>query len=173
MVWLLNFRHSEGQIAWRMESLQHYDFTAEHRPGSKHGHADTLSRRPCLRYACKHCDRLESLEQCRADPERATNSSLPPVATLHLCSPDLIGHQPPEALRQAQLADRDIKPILEWLERSPEKPTREEVAPHSQTTKMYWAQWQSLKLLGGVLYRVWETPTGDATLNQLILPESL
>jgi len=73
-------------------------------------------------------------------------------------------------LRQAQLNDREIKPVLEWLERSQERPSWEEIAPHSDSTKVYCAQWQSLRLLNGVLYRLWETPSGDAITKQLILP---
>ena len=67
--WLLNFRHPEGQVARWIESLQQYDFSIEHRSGSRHGNADALSRRPCLKDACKHCDRLESLEQARFPTE--------------------------------------------------------------------------------------------------------
>ena len=63
--------------------------------------------------------------------------------------------------------------MLEWLERSRDKPTWEEIAPHSDNTKVYCAQWQSLQLLNGVLYRLWETPSGDSVVKQLILPESL
>ena len=52
--WLLNFRRPEGQVARCIQSLQQYDFTVQHQPGSKHGNADALSRRPCLNEACKH-----------------------------------------------------------------------------------------------------------------------
>ena len=61
--WLLHFRRPEGQVARWIQSLQQYDFTVQHRPGSKHGNADALSRRPCRNEACKHCDKLESQEQ--------------------------------------------------------------------------------------------------------------
>ena len=63
LCWLLNFRHPEGQVARWIESLQQYDFAVEHRPGAQHSNADALSRRPCLRDSCQHCDRLESREQ--------------------------------------------------------------------------------------------------------------
>ncbi len=76
-------------------------------------------------------------------------------------------------MRRAQLDDQDIKPILEWMEKSPDRPLWSEIAPHSQVAKVYWAQWQSLKIVGGVLYRLWETPSGDAVIQHLVLPESL
>ena len=55
----MNFRQPEGQVARWIERLQQYDFSIEHRPGSLHGNADALSRRPCLSDGCRHCDRLE------------------------------------------------------------------------------------------------------------------
>lgn len=58
--WLLNFQYLEGQVPRWIENLQQYDLAVEHRPGAKHCNADALSRWPCLRDYCKHCDRLES-----------------------------------------------------------------------------------------------------------------
>ena len=177
--WPLNFRHPEGQFARWIECLQQYDFSVEHRPGSKHGNADALSRRPCLGDICKHCDRMESLEQSRMSKEQAqtqtvsTDPRIPHVAALNLSSIKNVENRSPEELRQAQLCDRDLKPVLDWMEKKKDRPPWEEAAPHSQFTKIYWAQWQSLKLVNGVLYRFWETPSGDAIIKQLILPESL
>ena len=42
--WLLSFCHPEGQVARWLERLQQYEFTVEHRAGTKHGNADALSR---------------------------------------------------------------------------------------------------------------------------------
>jgi len=101
-----------------------------------------------------------------------TCSHILPVAALNLIS-GAAGNRSSKELRQAQLNDREIKPVLEWLERSQERPSWEEIAPHSDSTNVYCAQWQSLRLLNGVLYRLWETPSGDAITKQLILPEAL
>ena len=166
--WLLNFRQPEGQVARWIERLQQYDFTVEHRPGAKHQNADALSRRPCLQDACRHCDRLESLEQSSSSTDVLV-ANAPQVAAISL------GHESrsPEDIRAEQLQDEDIQPVIKWMEENCEKPTWEVIAPHSQTTKVYCAQWQSLKLSNGVLYRMWETPSGDATILQLVLPKSL
>lgn len=43
-----------------LERLQQYSFDIQHRPGSRHGNADALSRRACD--DCKHCIRAEQLE---------------------------------------------------------------------------------------------------------------
>ena len=44
LVWLLNFKHPEGQLAWWLEELGQYDMTILHRPGRLHQNADALSR---------------------------------------------------------------------------------------------------------------------------------
>lgn len=36
-----------------------------------------------------------------------------------------------------------------------EKPTSQVAAPHSETSKDYWTQWDSLQLQEGELYRLW------------------
>ena len=167
--WLLSFQQPEGLVARWIERLQQYDFTVEHRSGAKHQNADALSRRPCLQDACRHCDRLESLEQSNTTTADVPIASPLPVAAISL------GHEShsPREIRVKQLNDADIKPVIKWMEENVEKPPWEVIAPHSQTTKVYCAQWQSLKLTDGVLYRIWETPSGDATVVQLVLPKSM
>ena len=178
--WLLSFRHPEGQIARWLERLQQYDFVVKHRAGTKHGNADALSRRPCLLEICKHCDRLDSLRtpqmttkaelpESQSRSDQISHNSLPLVATLSLST----GTGSPEELRCAQLGDPDIKPVLIWKESQEEKPDWEEIAPYSHNTKIYVGQWESLTIINGVLYRLWETPAGDVTLKQLILPKAL
>ena len=72
-----------------------------------------------------------------------------------------------------QEQDKDIQPVIEWLERSNTRPHWEDVAPRSENTKAYWAQWDNLKLFDGVLYRLWENSTGDLATKQLVVPKSL
>ena len=156
--WLLSFREPEGQIARWIQQLQEYNFEVEHRPGKQHGNADALSRRPCWKDACKHCQRVEEKSQenldirCRAVPHVTVFGNDPAV------------------MRQAQLEDQDICPILCLKEVSSQKPAWCDVSIQSQDAKLYWAQWESLVLLEGVLYRQWESPIGDWVVNQLILP---
>ncbi len=74
----------------------------------------------------------------------------------------------PEEMRLSQLDDTDIKPIVEWLDKSSERPQWMEVSPCSEATKAYWTQWQSLTLHSGVLYR-----NSCWIAKQLILLKSL
>ena len=77
--WLLHFHCPEGQVARWIQSLQQYNFTVQHRAGSKHGNADALSRQPCLPEACKYCDRLELQEQQKIQ-KHGDNPHTPQVA---------------------------------------------------------------------------------------------
>ena len=59
--WLLNFKIAEGQIARWLPLLGTYDFEIEHRAGIIHNNADALSRRPCGRQECPHCDKHDNI----------------------------------------------------------------------------------------------------------------
>ncbi|GFS65088.1 retrovirus-related Pol polyprotein from transposon 412 [Trichonephila clavipes] len=77
-----------------------------------------------------------------------------------------------ESVRKDQLADPEIKPIIEFKESSEEKPSCEDIAPLHPTTKRYWALWDYLHLRNGVLYRKWESDDGKTFRWQLILPKT-
>ncbi|GFW77832.1 hypothetical protein TNCV_3404071 [Trichonephila clavipes] len=77
-----------------------------------------------------------------------------------------------ENIRKDQLADPEIKPILEFKESSDEKPSWQDIAPFHPTTKRYWALWNSLHLKNGVLYRKWESDDGKTFRWQLKLPKT-
>ena len=100
-----------------------------------HGNADALSRRPYLQEACKHCDRLESLERTNSSLDQQLTAHDRPrqVATISLgqrCNSF-------QEIRAAQLKDVHINPVITLLEQSSEKPSWDTVAPYSQTTKVY------------------------------------
>ncbi|GFX51119.1 retrovirus-related Pol polyprotein from transposon 297 [Trichonephila clavipes] len=77
-----------------------------------------------------------------------------------------------ESVRKDQLADPEIKPIIEFKVSSDEKPSWQDIAPFHPTTKRYWALWDSLHLRNGVLYRKWESDDGKTFRWQLILPKT-
>jgi predicted aspartyl protease len=62
LVWLKSFKNPENQLARWLEELSQYDIELQHRPGSKSGNADALSRRPCHE-KCTYCERREVREQ--------------------------------------------------------------------------------------------------------------
>ena len=145
--WLLSFRNPEGQIAHWIQRLQEYDFEIEHRPGLKHNNADALYRRPCpcLAQHCKHCDHQETKERLatldrapttndeKIEPKACTVSITPAqsASTIDMCQYSQI--------RQEQMQDPDLKPILEWEQKSDERPERSAVSSYSLTIKHYWS----------------------------------
>ncbi|MCG8622472.1 MAG: DDE-type integrase/transposase/recombinase [Proteobacteria bacterium] len=172
--WLFNFREPEGQIARWIQKLQEYTFSIQHRAGPTHNNADSLSRRPCLKDMCHHCECLEAKQKtietnCNHATKAATESVQLPrcrqvtFETIHSTA----------EWQQAQRADTDIQPIMLWMQESPERPGWESVASYSPITKMYWAQWKSLRVQNGILYRLWESPTEDDCVWQLVLPKRL
>ena len=46
LIWLMNFKEPQGQLARWMEELSQYHMIVKHRAGSKHLNADALSRKP-------------------------------------------------------------------------------------------------------------------------------
>ena len=75
----------------------------------------------------------------------------------------------PAILKQHQMEDKDLQPILNWLEE--EDPTAEELYLCSPTTKALWLHKQQLQTKNGVLYYSWEDPIENRLL--LVVPESL
>lgn len=152
--WLLQFKNPEGQVARWIEQLQEYDFKTEHRSGKTHGNADALSRRPCSE-DCKHCVKQECNE-----------------VTLKLTRTNPLSLWENDAMREAQEKDDDLRHIITWKKRGDVKPIWSEVAPTGAVTKAYWAQWDSLILQNGILYRKWEKTNGREFHLQIIVPRT-
>ncbi len=168
--WLLNFRCSEGQTARWLEELQQYDFKVEHRPGARHVNADALSRRPCMDSGCKYCAKLETKEKLQRQDHGGCE-----CVSYHTTADTtgVVKTWSQEELRQAQKGDTDIQPVVRWKEEGEARPPWQVVAPYSETTKAYWSQWESLLLESGVLYRLWETPAGERSIKQLVVPKEI
>ncbi|GFX76989.1 hypothetical protein TNCV_2079561 [Trichonephila clavipes] len=134
LTWLMNFRNTEGQVARWIQRLNEYYFDIRHRKGSSHGNADALSRRPCPEN-CRHCSRVET----------KYDYSIRQITTSTATPPDPWSD---EKVREDQMADPDIKPLIEFMESS------------------------SNKTKNGVLYRKFESEDGKTFRWQLVLPRS-
>ena len=177
--WLLSFRNPERQIARWIQRLQEYEFEIEHRSGRKHNNADALSRCCCLvQHYCKHCDHQETKERLATlDQAPTTNDEKiePKACTVSLTpaeSASTIDMSQYSQIQQEQMQDPDLKPILEWKEKSEERPKWSAISSYSPTTKHYWSQWKRLKM-NGILHRLWESPCGDRVVPQLVLPRKM
>ncbi|GFS77432.1 retrovirus-related Pol polyprotein from transposon 412 [Trichonephila clavipes] len=158
LTWLMNSRNTEGQVARWIQRLNEYYFDIRHRKGSSHGNADALSRRPCPEN-CRHCSRVET-KYDYAIRQITTSTATPPDPWSD------------EKVREDQMADPDIKPLIEFMESSSNKPSWQDISAYSPTTKQYWALWNSLHLRNGVLYRKFESEDGKTFRWQLVLPRS-
>ncbi|GFW15556.1 retrovirus-related Pol polyprotein from transposon 297 [Trichonephila clavipes] len=158
LTWLMNFRNTEGQVARWIQRLNEYYFDIRHRKVSSHGNADALSRRPCPEN-CRHFSRVET----------KYDYSIRQITTSTATPPDPWSD---EKVREDQMADPDIKPLIEFMESSSNKPSWQDISAYSPTTKQYWALWNSLHFRNGVLYRKFESEDGKTFRWQLVLPRS-
>jgi len=78
-----------------------------------------------------------------------------------------------EVLAAEQRHDTDIRVIVEMLEASVQKPSWDDVASRSSTTKALWQQWPRLLVRDGVLYRRFEQLDGRSARLQLVIPFKL
>ena len=53
LTWLRHTPDPIGQQARWLEQLEEFHFAVEHRPGTRHGNADAMSRHPCSRRECR------------------------------------------------------------------------------------------------------------------------
>jgi transposase InsO family protein len=65
LIWLRQRKEPHDQVARWLEILAEFQYQIEHRPGSKHGNADGLSRQ-----TCSDCKKCKSIEQRDGGPTR-------------------------------------------------------------------------------------------------------
>ena len=112
---LLGCETLKSQLARWLERLQELDFEVVHRKGTAHRNADSLSRLPCQQYG-------------RSNHDTATTAE---VAVLALQLPPA---QASDSLRQTQLADPTLAPILRGKE-SGTRPGPEGFTTTSKSTR--------------------------------------
>ena len=192
--WLKNFKEPEGMLARWLSVLGTYDFVLEHRPGVKHGNADGLSRttsgkkcKPCPRDDCPQCvtvcpnqgllavvTRSQTAQNLRqADRDEAQNRAPPVPGTGQWLEPgNWVKGITKDDVRAGQTADEGISQMVQWL--ITEKPPYSDARPWGQEVIDMWLQWDRLKVIDGVLYRVGqETHAGCDAPLQLVVPISM
>ena len=153
--WLTSFKDLQGQVARWLEVLGTYDFEIQHRPGLKHGNADSLSRRPCKQ--CGWEEDGSSKHRSETEVERTRR-----VTTRTQSRKALEGEKPSNWLddgplsRQNLVKEQTSNPEVSWMverKRTGSKPTWKEVAPRGAECKALWGQWESLQLHHRLLCR--------------------
>ena len=145
--WLLNFKNPSGILARWYEILSQFQFTIEHRPGAEHVVPDALSRRP------PDVD------------DKACQTDDPAAPVFHMTASDWSVSY----LRAEQDQDPDISEVSRHLSAG-RKPKKRDL---SQTSGRFLSQWHRLRLIDGVLYRVYRRRPFDSDQLQIVLPRSL
>jgi predicted aspartyl protease len=79
----------------------------------------------------------------------------------------------PDKIRQEQMNDSEIAPVIELMKRSTDQPSFDDLKYLSSETQQLCYQWDSLKLHDGILYREFVNPDCSILCYQLIVPRSL
>ena len=156
--------------------MSNYDLKLTHRPGYKHSNADALSRRPCTKSCCKAFETGEEkteqeaiIQQCNS-VTRSQTKNLPHSTNKNVI---FLEDWEPTKLRDSQLKDEQISPLMLPLLNQNTKPTWNEVSGKSEVVKMLWRQWNRLLLKNQVLYRKSIAEDNDGEVLQIIVPQKL
>lgn len=173
LIWLLNFKNIEGQLARWIEELSQYNIILQHRPGKYHSNADALSRIPdsldlCQEYrsgielsqlpcgGCHFCTRAKQQWSTFEDDidyvVPLTVRSINNLDSIPLGLSDILVT---EELAESQDEDDDIQKIKTWLE-SKIVPTQKELSLCSPSIRYLWSCKSQLHLRDGILYYLWE-----------------
>mgnify|MGYP003389980841 FL=1 len=161
--WFRRSKEPIGQPGMWLETMEEFEFEIEHRPATKHGNADALSRRPCAKQSC-YCHDLEAYQPDGSMLIRAAGIQLADIFDLGLSSEELV---------KAQGEDTELSVIYARLKQGLPKPQWEEVALRTEGTKTLWHQWERLAVKNDVLYRRWDSAYGAEVSWQVVLPASL
>ena len=138
--WLRRLKNPTGQVARWIQEIETYDLVVQHRAGLKHTNADALSRRPCK--VCERQERLSAEAEAEIEPEPeeepvpqttagADKDSIV-VRDIHSASTShsfqvLLDGWSTEEVRNSQLQDDDICPIVTALETGSGRPRWDQV----------------------------------------------
>ncbi len=168
--WICNFWEPEGQIARWLQVLGEYNFRVIHRPGKQHQNADGLSRRgPCTQCSKEVEDLPVTEVVC---PERLDNVPITRRMVNNVCAITFTPEWTANQLAVWQEADDDLNPVVSAL-KAGQLPTAKSQAGFSAKTKRCFADWERLKLRGGVVYREWYNNKGEVENYQLLTPKCI
>jgi hypothetical protein len=155
--WLRRTSEVTGQQVRWPNVIEEYEFTVMHRPGARHGNADAMSRRPCLRAEC--CENGEAPIEVKAVSSQMARCS-------NWCS---------EHCDMAQEQDRDaeISIVKRMLESTPNASSADAVANQSAIVKSLCRQYHRLMLVDGVLMRSFEPLAAEDIVRQVVIPRRL
>ena len=150
LTWLRNFREPEGQLARWLEQLQGLEFDIVHRRGTAHQNADGLSRLPC-----RQCGRPDH--------------GIPPLAEIAVTAMQLPEPHSHGTLREVQLADPLLGPLLLGKEEGKKPP----LPVTDKSSRRLLQIWDQLLVKDGVLFRYLQPVDGALGVLQTVVPVAL
>ena len=162
--WLKDFKEPEGQVARWIEVLDTYDYELIHRPGKKHLNADAMSRGPCAQCSGEHEGKASRRGRRKKNEENVTavmtrQQKKIPVNTdaesNWLSSVNLNM----DRIRASQQADPVLSQIFDWVKKE-DKPSYSQISHEGHAVKFYWSQFDSLRIINGVVIREIHSSTG-------------
>ena len=189
--WLLNYKDADGMISRWLTKLQEYDFTIEHRPGKQHLNADGLSR--C--HSCKNpnCAGYQGFpppkprrQRLKPSPIKVLDEIVNTAAIKNSNDANTIKSLDDKMkelpwlsdfsaldIATAQRQDKDILPVLIWLDHGT-KPDTAMLSTHSETTKALASRWAVLSINeDNILMKTGLTSRSGIPVNQMVLPLAL
>ena len=131
LVWIRTMESPTGMQQRWLQTLANFDFSVQHRPGTSHGNADSLSRASHIQPAQPDVD-ISMGEIIFALQEQPTWT--------------------PQFIANAQRADPDIDEILGWVRRDT-KPTSKMTSSLSRIGKIYAGLYDSLSVDDNMVLR--------------------
>ena len=178
LVWLMNFKNINGQLARWLEELSQYEMTIQHRSGKLHKNADSLSRvphqvEPCNCYqsgvelyqlpcgGCKYCSKIK--EQWQTFEEEV--DYVIPLAIRSVQESEVSDYQAydfsnmcdTDRLRKLQSKDKDLAKLKRWVDSNYE-PSQQELSLSNPSVKYFWSIKSQLRNKDGILFYKWEDP---------------
>ncbi|CAC5376181.1 unnamed protein product [Mytilus coruscus] len=176
--------HENGErvVAYYSKSFskteRQYCVTRRELVGRQDWNADELSRRPCTQ--CTHCIRQETNESYAeeepscylravktAEPDSTIREEIEIESTEQ--GVNWTQSKTTEEILAAQQQDDTIAIILKLKSENQPKPKWEDISLESKQFKTYWAQWDRLRVINGLLYREWVSNV-HGNVKQSILP---
>jgi len=143
LTWLRRTAEPMPQLARWLTFIEQFDYEIEHRPGTKHGNADGLSRR-----------------------------MTPTVRVLNAAEPNASAPVA-ETMAERQLRDAEIGTFVSLQLNQEHPPEKAEIQSESEFTKQLVSNWDQFEVHNGLVYRRYQdTPKGEGNHLQLLLPRA-
>ena len=182
--WIRRTPEPMAQAGRWLAIIEEFDFTVQHRAGSKHQDADALSRRPSTEVESMVDDEPHSVRENRdilvrtvcSDPDYRPDhveTHDEPVDEKVIAGPTLWHVHSSSELAELQRTDPDIGPVAELRLQFEEQPSFDMIRDRNVNAKIYWSQWPRLVAREGILYRTAFNRRGQPDGLQLLVPASL